>query len=225
MNSTRITTPPAIAMKGDEKEPTNVTPTDKGVNVSNSEEPAAKQPWEDLGFKSAEDMAASYKELRTKMSKEGAPAKDEPAKDEPAKDEPAKDEPAKDEDAKAQYEAGINDTFEKTFGKGNAAKVLEWAGEALTEEEAAAFNGALDSGNPAIASYAITVLHQRFKAAEPKQTKEPQLVRATVKVGSPSGVKPFADRSEMLTAFADPKYATSEHYRKQVASRLEVSQF
>jgi hypothetical protein len=224
----RITTPPAgaEAPKPDTATPAPVvtqTSTGAAVHAADPDTTAAAKPaWEALGFKSAEDLAKSYSELRTKMSKDGTPPKPEetpkPVEQKPAEQKPA-DDAAK---AKEQFETGLVESFGKVAGGADkVGDVVTWANQNLAPEEAAAYNAALDTGNPLIANMAFQAVFGLYAQAN---GIEPQLINAEGTPGS-TGVKPFADRREMMAAQRDPRYNTSEVYRQEVYRRAMASNF
>lgn len=98
---------------------------------------------------------------------------------------------------------------------------LDWAADNLSEEEVAAYNGALQSGNLA----AVRVSLRGIVAAYREATGSgPNLVGGE-RAARSSGVQPFGSRAEITRAMQDPKYQTDEAYRQQVIRRLEVTEF
>lgn len=226
-----------------------------------SDGPDQKPEW--LGdFEKPEDLAKAYNELRSKMSREGAP-KEEP-KGAPAEAEtPAAEADAQeaaekagldlqtveaefmqtgaltDETyaklAEAGYSREIVDSYiagqqaqaqlmqteiEQYVGGADAMKgVLEWAAGNLSDGEKAAFNDIMDNGDTSAIKLAFDGLMAKYRAGE---GSEGPLVSGSSRSGA-SSVKPFADNAQLTAAMRDPRYATSEAYRNEVAQRLAIS--
>jgi uncharacterized protein (DUF1330 family) len=105
---------------------------------------------------------------------------------------------------------------------GNAEQygtMIEWAGKNLTPAEITAYDAAVASGNEAQMFMAIDAVKAKFVEAN---GQAPALLggdRPNTNVNS------FRDRSEMTAAMKDPRYKTSEAYRKEVESRVATSKF
>jgi hypothetical protein len=98
-------------------------------------------------------------------------------------------------------------------------QMTTWAANALTESEIAAFNDAVTSGNEGQMQLAIQGVHAKFVAANGQR---PNLLGGDRPGASALG---FRDKSEMTAAMRDPRYKTSEAYRKDVEARLMASNF
>lgn len=104
-------------------------------------------------------------------------------------------------------------------GEESLKAVSAWAKVNLTNAEAAAFDKAVGSGDPALAQIALQGIHARFVAAE---GSDPKLVSG--EGTQAAGVEPFKDSAEVTRAMKDPRYKKSQAFRDEVRSRLRVSQ-
>jgi hypothetical protein len=90
--------------------------------------------------------------------------------------------------------------------------------ENLSEQEIAAYNSALETGDKAKINLAVTGLYAKFTNAEgrPAQAR----IRGEGKGGN---VTPFKSSEQVVEAMRDARYATDPAYRDEVAQRLAVS--
>lgn len=101
----------------------------------------------------------------------------------------------------------------------NFKAMTEWAKVNLSPGEVAAYNEAVNSGNPAKMSQAVLALKARHGAGNGNE-------RSTLDGGRPSqfsGVKPYANRQEWLNDTGSPKYRTDETFRNEVTKRMTAS--
>jgi hypothetical protein len=108
-------------------------------------------------------------------------------------------------------------TFEAAGSEQTYRAMVTWAKTGVPAEEARAFNAAITSGDEAAMRLAVQGLHTKYVAAN---GQKPNLLggeRSTVNQLA------FRDKSEMTTAMRDPRYKTSEAYRKDVAARLAAT--
>lgn len=105
-------------------------------------------------------------------------------------------------------------------GEGEYQKLTEWARKGgVTPQEAAGFNAAMETGNVAVILQAVKGLKAMRDAA---YGTDPQRRLGGAPAG---GVIPFESQQEAALAMADPRYDTSESYRKQVEARVAVSRY
>src|SRR5690606_12358045 len=96
--------------------------------------------------------------------------------------------------------------------------LVAWAAAGnVTEEEKAAFNEAVASGDPARAALAVQGLSA-------KRGGKPSMLNGKTS-GSAQGVKPFQSFQQVVDAKRDPRYRNDPAYRTEVAERLRVSSF
>jgi len=112
-----------------------------------------------------------------------------------------------------------NSIYSEAGGANGYKEMIAWAGKTLTENEIAAFNKAVTSGDADVAKLAVSGL-----AAKHKATVRPSLLNGKGGPGT-DGVKPFASVAERRVAMNDPRYRTDPAYRAAVSARLAVSDF
>lgn len=117
----------------------------------------------------------------------------------------------------AAYDKAV---YDLTGGQEGYSGLIEWARDALTDDEKSAFNAAVTSGNTAQATLAVEGLMAR-RAAK-KGTPPSGLLNGS---GHASGTKPFASQYEVTQAMRDPRYRNDDAYRKQVVERLRATNF
>lgn len=211
-------------------------------------ENADRPEWLPEKFKSPEDMARAYSELESRMGSQDkgeAPEQPEPSKN-PNLPENFWDEAAQsyqetggitEEQLKVMTDLGIPqpmidtymaglqaivaqqtaEVYEAVGGEEEYHAMMEWAARTMSPEDQAAHNRAVDAGDVAAAKLAIRGLYAQYK----NQTTGPQMV--TGRAPQFGGVQPFADRSEITAAMRDPRYRTSEAFRKEVERRVAVT--
>jgi hypothetical protein len=191
-----------------------------GITID-STKPADKKPeserpdWLPEGFDSPEAMAKAYAELRTKMSKEGAPKKDAPAADKAA------EKPAADKAAENESDTAIRTAITAVAGDEASLKsVLEWAKVNATDAAVENYNAALKSGNTGLAALAFGAIQAEHSEAVGSDPKLLEVENA----GRTAGVKPFASEHEMVRAMSDRRYKEGDPaYHAEVDARLAVS--
>lgn len=208
------------------------TPTEGGLTAHR--DPAAPVPapkksaWEEAGFKTAEEMAKSYTELRTKMSQDGAPKGEEKPKTEVPAPE-TKEETAARQAAEAKVAADKEAVISKTTGEAFAAETkdtteanaaLAWAQANLSPANQKAYNDAIDTGDEKIIKHAVKTLVTTFKQST--KAHEPKLETNMVPVPV-VGVEGYADTAQMLKDMNKPEYQTSEAFRASVAAKIKAS--
>ncbi|HDR9130815.1 TPA: hypothetical protein QDA91_001912 [Burkholderia vietnamiensis] len=110
----------------------------------------------------------------------------------------------------AQAEAKL---FEAAGGRDEFNAVIAWGQKNLSQDQKVFYENLLNGPD---AAAAVGVLKQRMQAAG-----DPALVSVTSRAGG--AIAAFRDQSELVAAMADPRYSTSEAYRKEVADKLRIS--
>lgn len=110
--------------------------------------------------------------------------------------------------------------YDEAGGEDAYGEIVTWAKDALSKEEIAAYNKAIDSGDRHQALLAIRGLRSTYEA---KNGRVPNNVKATGGATAPSGSAPFASSAEMTAAMRDPRYKTDQAYRDHVAARIAAS--
>jgi hypothetical protein len=96
--------------------------------------------------------------------------------------------------------------------------MVQWAATNLGEEQKAAFNAALDSGDLGRVMFAVQGLRAQHQQAAGTQ---PTLLK-----GSPNGtsaIQPFASSAQVTEAMNDPRYKKDPAFRQMVYDRLAQS--
>lgn len=205
----------------------NIVETATGVQVQLPTDAApANTPerptWLPEKFKSVEDMAKAYAELETKLGQpkpDEAPAATQKPTEKPAAETPAPDKPA--ETPAVDQAALTGAVAEAVGGAAQIAPVLEWAKTGLEPAVAAAYNAAVDSGNPALVKLAAAQVMAAYTAAN---GSAPTLVKVGEVVKS-GDVQPFASNAQVVEAMRDKRYAKDPAYRAQVEKRVMASSF
>jgi hypothetical protein len=105
-------------------------------------------------------------------------------------------------------------------GQDKLTATLEWAKTNATDEQRAAFDAALDSGNIPLLKLALAQINTAYTAAV---GTDPKLVQAE-QAPLVTGPKPFASQQEMMNAMKDPRYRKGDRaYIKSVEARVGVS--
>ena len=216
------------------------------------EAPAEDRPeWLPEKFKSVEDMAKAYSELEAKQSApEDAPAEAE-ASQEAAREavesagvdydalsaEYAEKGELGDDAYKTLEDAGIPRELVDQFiagqqasaemykaemlsevgGEENYASMTEWASDNFSDGEIDAFNDAVNSGDGNMVRMAIAGLKARFDASVGTEPSRSVTGEAS------TGQATYRSLAEMMTDMNDPRYATDEAFRQDVAAKLSRS--
>jgi Phage T7 capsid assembly protein len=107
------------------------------------------------------------------------------------------------------------DVYRSVGGRDRYAEITAWASSSLPENERAAMDRMLTSGDAVQARTAAIALQARFAAAG---RSEPSLATGSAPTGG--GNQVFKTEAEMLAAMSDPRYATDADFRRQVARRI-----
>ncbi len=113
------------------------------------------------------------------------------------------------------YETAV---YNVAGGQESYSELVQWAGDNLTQSEAAAFDKAVDSRDLDMVKLAVGGLQSRYQATE---GSTPQLLQGDASQQSVGGA--FNSVAEMSTAMRDPRYHTDASYRQQVAEKLSRS--
>ncbi len=115
----------------------------------------------------------------------------------------------------ADYESAVYDV---AGGQESYSELINWAGDNLSESEAAAFDRAVGSRDLDMVKLAVAGLQTRYQAAE---GSAPNLLQGEASQTSAGGA--FSSVAEMSAAMRDPRYTTDAGYRQQVAEKLSRS--
>lgn len=108
-------------------------------------------------------------------------------------------------------------------GEAKLQTMLQWAAAGLTKDEAEAFNADTASGNPVRVKNAITVLAQKYNAANGFDTST--LLQGTTPAAAQTSVQGFRSKDEMKAAMRDPRYGKDDAFTKDVIQKLKFSDF
>ena len=118
----------------------------------------------------------------------------------------------------ALLDAQFNSIYNEVGGEESYNNMVEWAGDNLSEGEQAAFNKAVMEGSQDDMMFAIRGLALRFQSQG--GGAKPLVQGSTSSSGASSG---FQSLAELTDAMKDPRYNKDPAYRKQIESRLSVS--
>lgn len=204
-------------------ENTSIDPLTGTVNLDTSAPAKAvvdtKPVWEQHGFKSADEMGKAYGELRTKMSKDGAPKPPEA----PAKVEDKKTDAPELTAAQKIIAEKITTDVQSVVGGADEYKILtDWAAANQTPAERKAFDDAVQSGNVDLAKLAVKGLFADYAAAV---GTDGSLVGGGAAPAT-SGIKPFESQAQIVDAMRDPRWKNHDPaYVKEVERRLERTDY
>ena len=117
-------------------------------------------------------------------------------------------------EAKALVDQEITKIQESVGGEEAFNAIRTWAESNLSEEDAKAYNTAVDSGSPELARMAVENLKYRYEQAV---GKDPQLLKGGLKT-PPADV--FESTAQVVEAMRDPRYGKDPAYTKAVAEKL-----
>lgn len=118
----------------------------------------------------------------------------------------------------ALSELARRDSYEEVGGKEQYEQMIAWARTALTTEEIAAYDRAVNGLDRAVMLNAVRGLHARFRV---ENGKEGALVRTASPGGS--GGDLFESKRQLVDAMRDPRYQKDEAYRAAVQAKMERS--
>lgn len=201
--------------------------------------PQDRPEWLPEGFDSPEALAEAYKAMTSKQQEAPPPTADETAAAEKlgkfsqeffANGELSQQ--SYEELAKLGYPRMVVDQFiagqravlaseeakvySEVGGQEAYGQMLEWAGQNLKQDEVAAYNAAVESGDMNQVMFAVRGLQARYAAAN---RGEPKLVSGSGKTAPAA----FRSVAEMVSAMSDPRYKTDPAYRSDVERRLANS--
>lgn len=107
-------------------------------------------------------------------------------------------------------------------GKAELATTLAWAKANLNAKDVAAYNAAIDSGNPELAKLALQGVVSQYVEAN---GKEPNSVKGGEGAPSAGDFQPYASNAQMIEDMSSRKYKTDPAFRKMVEQRLSVTNY
>lgn len=110
----------------------------------------------------------------------------------------------------------INEIKNLAGGEKNYARVVEWAGENLSEADIEAFDEVINTGNKAAVRFAVKALVSQYEDA---MGRDSDLVTGK----STTKAAPYRSMAEVVRDMQDPRYETDEAYRMDVMQKLERS--
>lgn len=110
-----------------------------------------------------------------------------------------------------------NELMGSVGGEENFAKVIEWAGENLSEGEINAYNSLVQKGELTQASLLLKGIHAQYKDVN---GSPPNLM--TGSTNAPSG-DTFKSQHDMVKAMQDPRYSKDPDYTKEVQDKATRS--
>lgn len=123
------------------------------------------------------------------------------------------------EGQKAVLAAQFQSVYSEAGGEESYNAMLEWAGDNLPEGEQDAFNRAVMQGTQDDMMFAVRSLVSRWRAST--GTGARPLVQGSTSPAKASGG--FKSLAELTAAMKDPRYAKDPAYRKDIETRLAVS--
>jgi hypothetical protein len=104
--------------------------------------------------------------------------------------------------------------FEVSGGKDGWDKVRTWASTNLSEDDKRVFEQAVTSGDAAAIKAAATAIKARYTDAVGN-------VSSLARGGASGANEVFRDRSELVAAMKDPRYAKSPAFRAEIDRKIE----
>jgi len=118
-----------------------------------------------------------------------------------------------------ESEAHEKAIYDATGGKESYDKMIEWANGAMTDGEIDSLNGMLD--NPAMSGQAALFLKQRYEQVAGNEPSVTALDASNSLQGAVDMSNEITSDGEMVELMRDPKYQTSEIYRRGVDEKIE----
>jgi len=219
--------------------------TEAAISNPEPQEPKAegsRPSWLPEKFNTPEDMATSYKELERKVGTKIPEAAKPPSENalEPFHQEFLETGNISEDSIKTIVGLGYPENFVRSYIQGQQSLVeaqnntimsrvggreaygqmVEWAAENLDEGEIEAFNATVSSGNPSSINLAVDGLKSRWHLSTGVPGKKP-LVLGQTPTASSSGA--YQSIAEIVAAMKDPRYDKDPAYRKEVESRVALS--
>jgi hypothetical protein len=220
----------------------------EGKTEGTTEEPA-RPSWLPEKFKSPEELAKAYENLEKKQGSSAKPKQPvEEVADKDGKVDMAKvtreyqaNGELSSETRKALEKSGLSagqidthlrglqaiasetrrDVAAAIGGEEQLDNVRVWAEANLSADEIAAYDGAVKSGNTALAKLLVRGINAQY--VEANGSAEPTLQSGET-VPSDKGLKPFKTNQEVVEAMRNPKYKKGDReYVRSVERRLAIS--
>lgn len=102
-------------------------------------------------------------------------------------------------------------------GDENYSAMINWASEALNEQEISMYDTVMERGDPLACFFAVQALKSRFLDAN---GYDGQLLQGTAPSASQDV---FRSQAELVRAMSDPRYDNDPAYRMDIADKLERS--
>ena len=176
-------------------------------------------------YKTTEDLAKAYQSLQAEFTK--VKGGQQPIETEAAPDPEPPQSPAESPKGEApsvtqqEIEQAQAAALEQIGGKEKFQLVSSWANQALTDEQKAAFNEAINSGHEGRVLTAVKALQYDYSMAN---GFEPQLVGGRP---APTQDKGFASEAQVVAAMSDPRYQQgADHdpaFVEEVTRKLAMS--
>tara|TARA_B100001250_G_scaffold397095_1_gene403839 strand:- start:204 stop:1091 length:888 start_codon:yes stop_codon:yes gene_type:complete len=113
-------------------------------------------------------------------------------------------------------DAEIDEVHSIAGGKDGYEKLMEWAGENLTDEVCKNFDEVIETGNKAAVTFAVKALMGQY---EDNVGRDSNLIQ-----GKPSKpTETYRSMAEVVRDMGNPLYDTDEAYRDDVRRKLELS--
>lgn len=122
----------------------------------------------------------------------------------------------------ALLQATVREMTSLAGGEEQYTAMTAWAAENLPQEDIAAFNTAVSSGNKPLIKMAVSGLVSRWKEAE---GSEPQLVGGRTSADGGDSRRGFRSKEEMVAAMRDPRYGKDAAYTRDVERKTAHAAF
>lgn len=121
-------------------------------------------------------------------------------------------------------QAELNSFYDSVGGEEEYSKILEWAGNNLSEEKINAFNNVIENGSKEDITNAMKNLKAQYTLNTMEETKveRPKLIKAD---GVTSAIDGYKDQREVVRDMNSPEYETNPAFRKKVYEKLRKSKF
>lgn len=210
---------------------------EQGGQATQQTQPVEARPeWLPEKFQSPTELAKAYSELEKRLSAGQGPL--DPGSLEAYSKEFFDNGDLSDDSVKKIASMGIPENLVRAYVDGQKAlvdsntktmmgyaggeesytQIQNWAAENLPEDEIDAFNGIIESGNMSSIKMAIQGLKSRYEQSN--GSSGGRLIQGDV--AGPSGGA-FRSIAEIVSAMKDPRYARDPAYRKDVESRVALS--
>lgn len=204
-----------VAEQGDPNDPSEQKPAPETETEGNPDE-GEKEDFElPEGFESFEELVEA--------AKKGREAKPDGEGEEDAESEEGSEEQTEEGLSEAESELRELKVYEAVGGRENYGKMIEFARDNLTDDQAAVYDAAVNGKDGEIAMFATQALSAMYELHNLKTFGQEGEV--TMPSAASGGSQGYSNYSEMMADMSDPRYQSDPMFNQQVVERIARSSF